>query len=239
MAKKIIAIDDGHGYDTPGKRTPDGYKENLFNESVKNFLIVELKRNGFDFVDCSPMTADNSLADRVKRANDSQANIFISIHANAFGSGWNSAEGIETYYIGNSNGKRLAALVQAELIKGTIQVNRGIKTANFYVIVHTNMPAILVEVAFMTNKKEAALLKTKAYQKEVAMEICIGVCRYFGKKYIAEGVGNVSEYTGVMKEAYDKKWITKEGYNKDDNITMEKLMYILKNFEKYMDEKTK
>lgn len=226
-----IAIDDGHGYETSGKRTPDGYKENYFNEKIKKFLIPELTRNGFNYVDCSPMTTDNSLADRCNRANNANADIFVSTHANAFGAGWNDAEGVETYYYPSSgNGQRLASLVQNELLKGTSQKNRGVKTANFYVLKHTNMPAILVEAAFMTNKKEAALLKTEKFQKETAQDICRGICKYYNKSYKSDG------YTGIMLDAYNNKWFTGTNYDPNQTITFEKLCYILRNYKNYLDK---
>jgi len=236
-----IGIDDGHGYETAGKRTPDGYRENYFNEKVKKFLIPELKRNGFSYVDCSPMTSDNSLADRCKRANDSKVNIFVSIHANAYGSGgWNNADGIETYYYpGSGNGQRLASLVQNELLKGTKQDNRGVKSADFYVLRNTAMVAILVEAAFMTNKREAELLKSSAFQKETAQDICRGICKYFNKSYIKESDNkdDKEEYTGILKEAYNKKWFTGKKYKESTNVDFGKLCHILKQYqENYLDK---
>jgi N-acetylmuramoyl-L-alanine amidase len=232
MAYKI-GIDDGHGYETAGKRTPDGYHENYFNEKVKKYLITELKRNGFSYVDCSPMTSDNSLQDRCNRANNAKVNIFVSIHANAYGTGWNDAEGVETYHYPNSgNGQRLASLVQNELLKGTPQKNRGVKTANFYVLKHTNMPAILVEAAFMTNKKEAELLKTKKFQEETAKDICRGICKYYNKSYKSDEIYSNMPYT---KWGYNEGLTTLTTYNKDDKFTVEQIFHILKRFkDKYI-----
>jgi N-acetylmuramoyl-L-alanine amidase len=237
-----IGIDDGHGYETAGKRTPDGYRENYFNEKVKKFLIPELKRNGFSYVDCSPMTSDNSLQDRCNRANNANVNIFVSIHANAYGEGnWNSADGVETYYYpGSSSGKKLATLVQNELLKGTKQDNRGVKSADFYVLRKTTMTAILVEAAFMTNKKEADLLKKESFQKETAKDICRGICKYFSKSYVKESTTTTKPktgYTGILKEAFDKGWFIGEKYKETDNINFENLCYILRNFENYMKKK--
>jgi N-acetylmuramoyl-L-alanine amidase len=233
-----IGIDDGHGYETAGKRTPDGYRENLFNEKVKKFLINELKRNGFSYVDCSPMTSDNSLQDRCNRANNNKVDIFISIHANAYGEGgWNSADGIETYYYpGSSSGKKLATLIQTELLKGTKQDNRGVKSANFYVLRNTKMVAVLVEAAFMTNKREAELLKSSAFQKETAQDICRGVCKYFSKSYVKE-VTKSKGYTGILKHGFDNGWFTGEDYQEKTNIDFGKLCHILRNYENYMKKK--
>jgi N-acetylmuramoyl-L-alanine amidase len=239
MAYKI-GIDDGHGYETAGKRTPDGYHENYFNEKVKKYLITELKRNGFSCVDCSPMTADNSLQDRCNRANNAKVNIFVSIHANAYGTGWNGADGVETYYYPSStSGKKLASLVQTELLKGTKQDNRGVKSADFYVLRKTAMTAILVEAAFMTNKKEAELLKSAKFQKETAQDICRGICKYFNKSYKKEATKPKSneDYTGILKHGFDNGWFTGEDYEEKTNIDFGKLCYILRNYDNYLKKK--
>lgn len=236
-----IGIDDGHGYQTSGKRTPDGYKENIFNEKVKRYLIPELKRNGFNCVDCSPMTSDNSLQDRCNRANNANVNIFVSIHANAYGEGsWNTADGVETYYYpGSTSGKKLATLVQSELLKGTKQDNRGVKSANFYVLRKTSMPAILVEAGFMTNKREAGLLKSASFQKETAKDICRGICKYFNKSYVKEATTDKEEYTGILKDAFNKKWFTDTKYKESTPVTFSKLCHILRNYENYLKNKYK
>ena len=187
----IVAVDDGHGIETSGKRTPDGFKENIFNDAVKQFLFKELWNNGIIVVDCSPGREDNSLQDRVKREIDGKADAFISIHYNAMGNVWNnSVGGIETYYNnGSVNGKRLANCAHTELVKGTSLKNRGVKSdstlysTGLYVLAKTNSPAILVECGFMDNPEEARLMATESYQKECAKEICQGICNYFGINY--------------------------------------------------------
>jgi len=203
---KKIAVDDGHGTNTAGKQTPDGYKENEFNNSVKQYLITELKRNNFIIVDCSPTRADNSLQNRVDIANTSKADIFVSIHFNAMGDKWQStAEGIETYYHGHStNGKKLATLVHKHLLEGTKMNNRGVNSDfvlydnGLMVLRETNMPAILVECGFMDNQKDAALMKSESYRKECAIEICKGICDYFGQIYIPEKVTPVYKDAGTI-----------------------------------------
>ena len=103
MKKKIlIAIDDGHGKETAGKRSPafsDGkiLKENDFNERTAEFLQEALQRNGFDTLMVAPEDTDTPLKTRVQRANDARADVYISIHANAHGTEWNGANGIETW----------------------------------------------------------------------------------------------------------------------------------------------
>lgn len=195
LKKYLIALDDGHGMDTPGKQTPtfsDGsfMKENEFNRVVVNYHDIELKRCGFDTLLVAPTDEDTPLSMRVNTANNANANVYISIHANAYDSsfGGRNPEGVETFcFEGSSNGKKLATKVHNQLITGTKHVNRGIKRGNhLYVIRRTRMPAILVEAGFMDNPRETKLLQLDDFRKEVAREICIGICSYFEVPYILE-----------------------------------------------------
>lgn len=186
---KLIAIDDGHGLETPGKRTPvfpDGkvMKENEFNRAVAALLDVHLKRCGFRTLLVAPGDTDTPLAERTAAANKAKADLYISIHANAYGEGWNAARGLETYhYPGKAAGKQAAEAIHSQLIKGTPLPNRGVKEANFHVLRETMMPAVLVELGFMTNRDDAELLLSNAYRAECAEELAIGICKYFGAAY--------------------------------------------------------
>jgi N-acetylmuramoyl-L-alanine amidase len=217
----IVGTDDGHGIQTEGKRSPDGYKENFFNHPVKAYLNNDLIRNGFKVVDCSPTRDDNSLQDRIIRANNGKCNIFISIHFNAMGNNWSSTQGIETFYHGNSTeGKKLADSIHHFLLQGTKQSNRGVKSdfslfkTGFYVLRKTNMPAVLCECGFMDNKYERKLMESEEFQKECAAEICKGICHYFGIQYKSTEIitaskirhSCLSDPDGWDKHAKEKKF---------------------------------
>ncbi len=83
------------------------------------------------------------------------------------------------YYAGSPRGERLATLLNEELEKAGGLFNRGVKTANFYVIKHSSMPATLAELAFVTNPKEEQLLASPAYQMKLAEGIARAISRYF------------------------------------------------------------
>ena len=186
-----ISIDDGHGAETPGKRTPkfaDGsvMKENAFNKIVAGYLEVALKRCGFAVVQTSPENNDVPLSVRAKRANHANSDLHISVHANAYGNSWNGANGIETfvYNLHDTRSTRAAKAIQKEMIKATGLHDRGVKeNPNLYILNSTKMPAVLVECGFMTNKKEAELLRSDSYRRTIAEAICKGVCSYFGMAY--------------------------------------------------------
>lgn len=194
---KIIALDDGHGMETPGKRTPlfpDGscMKENEFNRAVVAYLDNELKNNGFKTLLVAEGDADVSLASRTNLANNKirnkynkAADLYISVHANANTGQWGDWGGIETYIHQNADSitERLGAVIHKHLMQGTILKNRGLKRSDLHVLRETKMPAVLVECGFMDNMKEAELLKTDSYRKECAKELAKAVCEFYEVPY--------------------------------------------------------
>lgn len=243
MGKLIkVAVDDGHGLETSGKQTPYGYKENEFNHFTKEYLVEELERNKFEVIDCSPSREDNSLSNRVEICNKAKADIFISIHFNAFNGKWHEFGGIESYcYLFKSKAEKLTRAIHKHLLRGTKLTDRGVKSANFYVLRNTRCPACLVECGFMDNQKEASLMKTMAYRKECAKEICQGICEYFEREYIPEqtkkGFEISQDCINIIKKIskYDKIWIEFIKKNSHVNLSglIEKAYYEDEYKEKY------
>lgn len=183
-----IKLCAGHGYNTPGKRVPDGsMREFEFNSAVANYaksLLESYENVQVSFAHDPTGKTDVSLSSRVNEANKEKVDAYVSIHANAYGTGFNSADGIETY-VYTSKPKEalsLANKVQNELIKQTGRSNRGVKTANFYVLKNTHMTAILCECGFMTNKEEAGLLKSDSYRRKCAESIVKGLVDQYNLK---------------------------------------------------------
>lgn len=217
-----IAIDDGHGMETAGKRTPifsDGtyMRENEFNNAVAQLLPDMFKKVGVDTIFVAPEDTDTALATRVSRANVAKADAYVSIHANAYGDGisFNDAQGIETwiYNLSDSNTYNLAKCVQDELVKLCGRRDRGIKeSTSLYVLTQTNMPAILVECGFMTNLEEAKLLLSEDYRKRCAEAIFYGVCKHFN---VDTSITDKQE-----EDEKEEEKMTEERYN-----TIEELPY--------------
>jgi len=202
----LIALDDGHGMETPGKRTPfipslgRQIRENEFNREVVKYLDQELKRCGFKTILVAPEDKDIPLSVRVERANKAGAHAYISIHYNAFDGTFEgkNPEGFSAHvYIGCSNkaAGKLARCILKYLAQGTKQVNRGLFENNFYVLRKTKMPAVLLECGFMDNPREALLMIDKNFQKECAREIAQGICEYFGVKYVPEPTPKIPQAT--------------------------------------------
>ena len=212
---KLIALDDGHGMETAGKRTPFIHeigrqiKENEFNREVVKYLDIELRRCGFKTLLTAPTDVDTPLAERVRKANNAKADLFISIHYNAYDGKFNGydPEGFSAHvYLGNKNTKsgQFAKIALKYLAQGTKQKNRGLVEQNLYVTRETKMPAVLFELGFMDNKREALLMINKDFQKECAREIAQAVCEFYGVKYIPENSSQGSTTSSTHKATHSQ-----------------------------------
>jgi N-acetylmuramoyl-L-alanine amidase len=188
-----IVLDAGHGPNTKGKRTPDdSMREYYFNSVVADYcrqLLAEYENVETLFT--HENGRDVPLEERTDEANAWKADVFVSIHANAITDtdgvpdGWDDrVHGIETFHhpYSSETSKQLGERVQAELLAETGRKSRGVKTANFHVLRETDMPAILAECGFMTNREEAELLKSDAYRRKCANAIVTGLAKQYGLK---------------------------------------------------------
>lgn len=183
---KTICLDPGHGGSDPGAVGPTGTQEKDNTLAIGLLLREKLERNGAAVImtrdsdrDVSypDSTADEELGARVDVANEAGADIFISIHNDAFTS--SSAAGTTTFHYGDNEAVRLAGLVQKCLVDELGTRDRGSRFASFYVIRYTDMPAILVEVAFISNPEEELLLASVDGRCKAAESVFQGVVRYF------------------------------------------------------------
>lgn len=176
-------LDAGHGYNTPGKRSPDGMREYEFNRAVANYarqLLANYKNVTVYFSHSDQR--DVSLKARTDKANSLNVDIFVSIHANAFGSGgWSNVGGIETFVYPTRPpaAYQLAQKIQRTLVISTGLENRGVKTADFHVLRETEMDAVLVECGFMTNRNEIKLLRSETYRRTIAEGIVKALAEQF------------------------------------------------------------
>lgn len=193
----IILIDNGHGIETPGKRSPDGrFKEYLWNREVAEILCDILCDDGFDARLLVPETNDVSLKTRVNRANkvwkEEGACILISIHANAAGDGsrWMQARGWSCYTtVGQTESDRLAERMydsfRTEFPDARFRTERADGDqdyeADFYILRKTRCPAVLLENWFYDNREECAFLLRQDTKEHVAMAAFWAVRNYLGK----------------------------------------------------------
>ncbi len=132
-----------------------------------------------------PYTTEGAdLRARTDIANEAGVDLFVSVHNNALGS---TTSGTETfhYYYSSAASRQLAQDVQAEMVAALGLPDRGVKTAGFYVLRNTRMPAILIEGAFLTNPAEALLLADPLARQRVAEAVGRGVARFAGRGVVA------------------------------------------------------
>lgn len=190
QGRKIV-LDPGHGGSDSGAIGPNGLKEKdaalAISQNVANILrnsgaIVTMTRDT-DVDVYGPMASDrNELQARVDVGNRDAGNqIFVSIHCNAFTSP--TAHGTGTYYFASSfRGQLLAESINDAIVADTGLADRGPQTARFYVLKNSNMPAVLIETAFISNYQEEALLGDEEFQYKIAAAICKGISQYFRMK---------------------------------------------------------
>ncbi|WP_066381545.1 MULTISPECIES: N-acetylmuramoyl-L-alanine amidase [unclassified Anabaena] len=174
--KVIVLIDPGHGGKDPGAIGIGGLREKDVILPIGQRIAQILQQNGVQVV----MTRDSdyfvSLPGRVQMAERANADVFVSIHANAIGGGRTEVNGLETYYY--DSGLGLARAVHQSILQSVNVRDRGVRRARFYVLRKSSMPSILVETGFVTGREDAAKLRTSAYQNQMAEAIARGILNY-------------------------------------------------------------
>jgi N-acetylmuramoyl-L-alanine amidase len=185
QAKRIV-IDPGHGGNDPGG-VGTGMQEKLVvldvSKQFKDLLDADTAdpAGGGEWTSFLTRSDDTfvTLAGRAAYSNNKDADRFLSIHSNAFGN--TTANGTETFSLtGTGTAADLRNLVQAEMIRAWGLTNRGNKTANFAVLRDTAAPAVLHELAFITNAKDAEKLKSPAERRKAAIAHLRALQRHYG-----------------------------------------------------------
>ena len=152
-----ICIDPGHGGRDSGA-VADGLKEKTPALTISLILAELLELAGYEVIMTRRKDEFVELQNRANIANRKGADLFVSVHHNSFTD--SEANGIETYYFEGSNeGHRIAEIIQDNLIGYSGWTNRGVKTAEFSVLRNTRMPAVLLEIGFISNSNEREGLK--------------------------------------------------------------------------------
>ena len=192
LSGKKIVIDPGHGGNDAGAIGPTGVMEKNVTLKVslelKKLLEAEgaqviLTRETDKTVSAKGAKASDieELGARCEVANKNGADIFISIHADSFTRP--EARGTTGYYYSKSTsgrGQKLADCIRRNLVEQLGTPSRGTQPCNFYVVKHTDMPATLIELGFISNKDEEKLLDSKEGVQKAAQGILDGIEDYFG-----------------------------------------------------------
>lgn len=187
---KTVVVDPGHGSPDPGAIGPGGSKEKDNNLAIARYLAVELEAAGAKVVltrnddnspayaPGTPYTQRGDLQKRVDIANENNADLFISIHNDS----WQTAQGTTTFYSSeNPSGSpsyKLAQYIQSGLTQEIGTKNLGVKDSRLYVLRNNTMPAVLVEVAFISHPTEEKQLSDNAFREKAAQGISQGIQAY-------------------------------------------------------------
>ena len=185
-----IVIDPGHGGNDPGKIGINDVPEKDVNLAISLELKEILEQNDCRVVmtrqkdealyqagDTNKKVAD--LRARCQMNNDSGADAVISIHQNSFTA--ESSRGAQVFYRASSQeGKKLADILQTQLVSGLDPDNRRVAKANsdYFMLKNTTATMVIVECGFLSNSKEAELLTQASYQRRVAWAVALGVLQY-------------------------------------------------------------
>lgn len=184
---KIITLDAGHGGSDPGAIGSDGTKEKNITLAITKMVKEILEQKGAkvymtrttDVDVFGPNASDaEELQARVNVGEKYNSDMFVSLHINS--SVNKNVGGFSTYYYPKTdNDLRLAQNIQNKLAANFGVDDLGVRQANFYVIKRISMPAVLVEMCFISNEKELTLMKGQWFQKKTARLIAEGIEKYF------------------------------------------------------------
>ena len=192
----LILIDNGHGLDTLGKRSPDGkFLEYAYNREIATRIVADLTDRGYNAQLLVPEPEDIPLSERVRRINAhcntlGKSNvILISIHVNAAGNGskWLNATGWSCYTSkGQTTSDRIAECFYEAAKKNF--PDRRIRTdysdndldweENFYILRNSLCPAILTENFFMDNPQDLEFLQTRSGKQAIVDTHVEGITEY-------------------------------------------------------------
>lgn len=190
-----VLIDNGHGENTPGKRSPDGkLREYAYTREIADRVVFGLRKLGIDAERIVKEDIDVSLSERCKRVNTiyketGKKAILVSIHCNAAGSGinWMDARGWEAWTsVGKTKSDTIAECLYKAAEKGfpDMKIRKDTadgdsdKESQFYILKNTNCPAVLTENFFQDNKEDVAYLLSSEGKQAVTQIHIDGIVAY-------------------------------------------------------------
>lgn len=217
MPKKVF-LGVGHGGSDPGA-VANGFKEKDLNLAIALSCRDVLERHGVNVLMSRTKDENDSLTEEIRECNAYNPDLAVDIHNNAGG-----GDGAEAfYYSGGGKSKELAQNILARIIIAG-QNSRGIKTrlnsygTDYYGFIReTKAPAVIVECAFVDNKKDMEIIDTEAEQKEMGVEIARGILLTLGIEYVEEPKTWYKVQVGAFKNKSNAENLLAElkskGYN--------------------------
>lgn len=185
-AKLVIVIDAGHGGTDPGTMSANGIYEKDINLAIAKKIAASLSKAHYKVIMVRQDDSTISLEQRYALANSQQADLFISVHANAIE---NNADvsGMQVLYYPDTtqHNAELAQQMLTSLLQATSASDKGaIARPDLAVLRGTTMKSLLIETGFMTNEQEAEKLLQTTYQQKIATAVTKAVDGYVQTKLL-------------------------------------------------------
>jgi len=177
IKNKTIVIDPGHGGRDAGAVGVSGTLEKNLTLSTAKLLYDKLKSAGANVFITRSNDTYISLNSRVSTSHYRNAEAFISIHYDSIAD--RSVSGTTTYYYNSLKDGPFAKDLNNELVKQTKLRDRGLKFGNFHVLRENKVPAVLLELGFLSNRTEELTVATTGYQERASQGIFNGLAKYF------------------------------------------------------------
>ncbi|PLT35298.1 N-acetylmuramoyl-L-alanine amidase CwlD [Bacillus sp. V5-8f] len=199
LSGKIIILDAGHGGPDGGANVESVLEKEIalkVTKKIRDFLqeqgalVIMTREDDGDLADESTKGVRNrkreDLRNRVKMINESEADLFLSIHLNAIPS--NRWKGAQTFYTRRyEENQQVAKFIQAEIKRNLENTNREAKQIdNVYLMRNAQKPGALVEIGFLSNSEDRSNLIKESYQEKIAASVYKGVLRYLTEKKIPD-----------------------------------------------------
>lgn len=171
-----VVIDAGHGGTDPGTKSLNARLEKDFNLAMEAKVIALLKKiPDIEVIETRTDDTYPTLQDRVDLANRLNASLFVSIHGNFFENA--AVSGIETYY-NRPDSITFANLIHSKLVAASGLPDRRVRNGNLKVIRETTMPAVLLELGYLSNKNDEAQMFSNEFQERTAAAIVASIKEY-------------------------------------------------------------
>jgi N-acetylmuramoyl-L-alanine amidase len=174
--RQVIIIDPGHGGPDPGAIGIGGIQEKEIVLDISRQVAALLEQQGVQAVMTRTSDIDLDLEPRVVLAEQLNASLFVSIHANAISLSRPDVNGLEVYYY--DSGESLARVMHSTILQSVNMRDRGVRRARFYVLRRTSMPAILIETGYVTGQEDAANFNNPTFRRQLAEAIVRGILNY-------------------------------------------------------------
>lgn len=193
VAENVVVVDAGHGGSDPGKIGVNHTIEKEVNLAIAKLVKKELEKSGVKVV--MTREADSGLTsktlvstkvedmkERVRIINQANPEITVSIHQNSYQE--SSVHGAQVFYFTHSKAAEDAALIMQERLREVDKGNTRQAKANdtYFMLKKTEVPTIIVECGFLSNREDAEKLVKEEYQKQMAEKICEGILEYIEKQ---------------------------------------------------------